>query len=440
MEDWAEIRRLHRSEGMAIKAIARHVGVARNTVRAALASDAPPRYGRGAKGSIVDEVEPQIRALLREFPTMPATVIAERIGWTRSITVLKDRVRVIRPEYRGVDPADRIEYQPGDTAQCDLWFPAPRIPVGAGQVAMLPVLVVTLAYSRFMSARMIPTRTAADILAGMWALIEGVGAVPKRLWWDRESAIGGTGRVHATAATFAGTLATRIVLAPPADPEFNGMVERHNSYLETSFLPGRTFTSPADFNDQLAAWLPRANQRMVRALAPATGSGAGGRPVDHLAADVAAMTALPPVAPTTGWHHRVRLNRDYYVRLDSVDYSVDPAVIGRMVDVHADLHRVHVTCGGRLVAAHDRCWARRQTITDPAHRVQAARLRAAWQQDQAARAVARRHEDGHPVAIRPLSDYDTLFGIDPATFTPGTHDAQSGQSGQSGQGGLEVVR
>ena len=54
-----------------------------------------------------------------------------------------------------------------------------------------------------------------------------------------------------------------------------------------------------------------------------------------------------------------------------------------------------------------------------------------------ARAVARRHEDGHPVAIRPLSDYDTLFGIDPATFTPGTHDAQSGQSGQ---GGLEVVR
>lgn len=133
MEDWAEIRRLHRSEGMAIKAIARHVGVARNTVRAALASDSPPRYERGAKGSIVDEVEPQIRALLREFPTMPATVIAERIGWTRSITVLKDRVRAIRPEYRGVDPADRIEHQPGDTAQCDLWFPEQRIPVRAGR-------------------------------------------------------------------------------------------------------------------------------------------------------------------------------------------------------------------------------------------------------------------------------------------------------------------
>ena len=101
MEDWAEIRRLHRAEGMAIKAIARHVGVARNTVRAALAAEEPPRYQRAPKGSIVDEVEPAVRALLREFPRMPATVIAERIGWQRSITVLKDRIRVIRPEYLG---------------------------------------------------------------------------------------------------------------------------------------------------------------------------------------------------------------------------------------------------------------------------------------------------------------------------------------------------
>ena len=306
-----------------------------------------------------------------------------RITRTRSFRTVIDRVHPIRS---AITVAGML--------------PEPRIPVGAGQVAMLPVLVMTLAYSRFISARMIPTRTAADILAGMWALIAALGAVPKRLWWDRESSIGGSGRVSASAAAFAGTLATRIVLAPPADPEFKGMVERHNGYFETSFLPGRTFTSPDDFNAQLAAWLPRANQRLVRSLASVTGSGAGGRPVDHLAADLAAMTALPPVAPTLGWHQRVRLGRDYYVRLDAVDYSVDPSVIGRLVDVHADLERVRVYCDRRLVADHARCWARQQNVTDPAHREQAARLRAAWQADQAARAIARRHGDGHPVALR----------------------------------------
>jgi len=30
VEDWAEIRRLHRSEGMPIRAIARALGIARN--------------------------------------------------------------------------------------------------------------------------------------------------------------------------------------------------------------------------------------------------------------------------------------------------------------------------------------------------------------------------------------------------------------------------
>jgi len=80
VEDWAEIRRLHRAEEMPIKAIARVLGISRNTVRAALASDGPPKYSRAAAGSIVAAVEPWIRELLAVYPTMPATVIAEQIG------------------------------------------------------------------------------------------------------------------------------------------------------------------------------------------------------------------------------------------------------------------------------------------------------------------------------------------------------------------------
>ena len=97
VEDWVQIRRLHRAEDMGVKAIARRLGVARNTVRSALRSDSPPRYERGSQGSIVDAVEPEIRRLLIDTPDMPATVIAERIGWTRGMTVLRDRVAEPRP-------------------------------------------------------------------------------------------------------------------------------------------------------------------------------------------------------------------------------------------------------------------------------------------------------------------------------------------------------
>lgn len=173
MEDWAEIRRLRRAEGMPVRAIARKLGVGWNTVRRALAAEGPPRYVRPVKGPVADAAEPRIRELLAQWPDMPATVIAERIGWARSLTVLKVRVRELRPLFVPPDPASRTDYLPGELAQCDLWFPPADVPLGAGQLGRPPVLVMVAGYSRVMTARMIPSRQGPDLLAGRWALIRG---------------------------------------------------------------------------------------------------------------------------------------------------------------------------------------------------------------------------------------------------------------------------
>jgi transposase len=402
VEDWAEIRRLHRAEQMPIKAIARRLGISKNTVKRALAADQPPAYRRAGGGSIVDAVEPQIRALLAEFPDMPATVIAERIGWQRSMTVLKERVRQLRPLYRPLDPASRTTYQPGELAQCDLWFPPVKVPVGAGQQAGLPVLVMVSGYSRWLLARMIPSRAGGDLFAGMWMLLRMLGAAPKTLVWDNESAIGqwrgGRPQLTAEASTFRGTLGVQIVQCRPGDPEAKGLVERANGYLETSFLPGRSFAGPDDFNAQLEGWLGhRANTRHHRRIEC--------RPADRLVTDRAAMLALPPVAPLVGWRSSTRLARDHYVRIASNDYSVHPSAIGRLVEVVADLQQVSITCGGHSVATHPRCWAAHQTITDPAHAQAAAVMRRSRLQLATSAADT-------PVEQRPLSDYDTALGID----------------------------
>jgi hypothetical protein len=295
-------------------------------------------------------------------------------------------LQVIRPEYVGVDPVDRFVYKPGAIVQCDLWFPETPIAVGGGQERILPVLVMVLGYSRFITAVMIPSRRGGDILSGMWELISQLGRVPKTLVWDRESAIGGTGKVTTVAAAFAGTLATRIQLAPPRDPEYKGVVERANGYLETSFLPGRRFTSPTDFNIQLQDWLTRANTRTVRAI--------GGRPADLLTTDVQAMIELPPVIPSIGLTHRIRLARDYYVRIDAADYSIDPRVIGRFVDVSASPTTVTARCDGQIVARHDRSWA-----TPRRHRSRSRRYRGATAPRIRIRAGAP-HSSGHPSAHR----------------------------------------
>jgi hypothetical protein len=406
VHDWAQIRYLHGGEGLSIRAIASRLGLSRDTVSRAVKSSSPPRYSRVSGPSAFDAFEARVRQLLAEFPAMPASVIAERVGWPGSPSWFRKKVARLRVDYVVKDPADRVVYHRGDQAQCDLWFPPVTVPLGAGQAGSPPVLVMVASYSRFITGRMIPTRQTSDLLAGMWSLLRGqLEAMPRRLVWDNESGIGRGGRLAAGVAAFAGTLATRIVQLPPNDPESKGLVERVNGYLETSFLPGRVFTSPADFNAQLADWLPRANMRRVRSL--------GARPADLIDDDRSAMRPLPPLPPPVGFTTRVRLPRDYYLRVLSNDYSIDPTVIGRMIDVQADLDVVTARCEGTLVASHRRSWARRQTISDPAHVATAARMRADYQRAGAGRGSgAAGHDDDQWALVRNLADYDARFGID----------------------------
>ncbi len=391
------IRRLD-AEGVSKAQIARRLGISRTTVTKAVASDRPPRYRRTPVESSFVMFEPRVRALLRLTPDMPATVLAERVGWKGSITWFRQNVKRIRVEYLPADPSDRLEWLAGDAAQCDLWFPPRKIGLEDGTARLLPVLVMTCAHSRFTLGRMIPTRTTEDLLLGMWSLLQHLGRVPRRLIWDNEAGIGRGKRLADGVTAFAGTLATRIVLLPPRDPESKGVVERRNGWFETSFMPGRDFASPHDFNAQFTDWLAVGNARVVRTIKA--------RPVDLLEADRAGMLGLPPVPLHLGWHHRIRLGRDYYVRLDSSDYSVDPHAIGRFVDIHADLDWVRVRCGGRLVADHGRVWARGMTVTDPSHVTAAKALRADF---QTRHATDRR--TGDDLLVRDLGDYDRAFGI-----------------------------
>jgi transposase len=399
LEDWALIRRLA-AEGVPKAQIARRLGIARGTVTSAVKSDAPPVYVRTPGPTSFTVFEPRVRELLTQTPDMPATVLAERVGWTGSIRWFRDNVNRLRPEHRRVDPADRLVWEPGDAAQCDLWFPPRRIPLEDGATKLLPVLVVTAAHSRFVTGRMIPTRKTEDLLLGSWELIRQLGRVPRRLIWDNEPGIGRGQRRAEGVASFMGTLATRLVLLPPNDPQSKGLVERRNGWFETSFMPGRSFRSPEDFNTQFCDWLVKANARVVRTI--------GAAPVDRLAVDLAAMLPLPPIPLHLGWRNRIRLGRDYYVRLDTNDYSVDPSVIGRLVDVTADLERVKVRANGRVVADHPRVWARGTTITDPVHIEIAATLRKQFQQSRGLAAGG--DELAHGIS-RDLADYDRAFGL-----------------------------
>jgi transposase len=398
VEDWAEIRRLHRAEGLSIREITRRMGVSRNTVRSALRAESPPGYRRAPAPWAVDAFEPEIRALLAEHPRMPATVIAERIGWERSMTQLKLRVAELRPLFVPPDPVQRTVYAPGELAQWDLWFPPADIPVGFGQVARPPVLVGVAGYSRWIVGRMIPSRQAHDILCGHLACLIELGGVPKVGVYDNEAALAARrsgGRAKPTEAfdRFRGVLGMGAVFCKPADPEAKGLVERAIRYLETSFLPGRRFESIQDFNVQLAGWLAKANRRLHRVLRC--------RPLDRITEDRRAMMGFPPALPDAALRFATRIARDHHVRVDTCDYSVHPRAIGRRVEVHVDLDSVVGTLGRDEVARHPRSLAKHRTLTDPDHIAARAALRT----------VTPPAADVDDIEVRDLTVYDRALGV-----------------------------
>lgn len=399
VEDWAEIRRLHFAEGLGKQTIAKRLGIARNTVKAAITSADPPVYRRMRRPSAVDPYEGQIRSLLKDCNTMPATVIAERIGWQRGMTILKERVRELRPLFLEPDPLQRTTYRPGELAQWDLWFPQAGIPVGYGHTARLPVIVGVAGYSRVIVARMIPSREAPDLLLGHYACLCDLGAVPRKGIYDNEAAVGrrrGYGTVFTQEfLAFKGALGMGAVILEKGHPERKGVVERSIGYLETSFLPGRSFDSPEDFNSQLLSWLAGANTRIHRMISC--------RPIDRLNEDLAAMMPLPPVAPDLRHRSFTRLGRDHYVRFGTCDYSVHPKAIGRRIEVTADLDLVRVTCAGEEVARHRRTLAPHRTITAVDH----ARARRELRQRRVEQAAGAEVE----VEQRDLAVYDRTLGI-----------------------------
>jgi transposase len=394
VEQWAEIRRLHFVKGLSQREIRRRTGLHRDTIRKALTSGEPPRYRRAPLGSKLDPFKDEICRLLRDDPRLPGVRIRELLeplGCTASKTVVDDYLREVRPLFAPRPRTfQRTVYRPGEICQFDLWQPRDEVPVGHGQTRRGWVVIACLGYSRAGAGVLIFSRETADVLAGIAGCLQRLGGLPRTLVWDRQAGIHGhDGRPSEAFAAFCGQLRVDWHFCEPADPQAKGCVERLQGYAETNFEPGRAFASELDFQDQLDAWFARVNARTHKTLRA--------RPVDRLADELAVMAPLPERMPDTAQRWTMRVPPDPHLRLDTNDYSLDPALVGRRVEVIVDQRTVTAVAldTGELACRHARVFARQRTITALEH------ARAL----KAARGVSAET----PVEVRSLARYDQLI-------------------------------
>jgi transposase len=395
VEQWAEIRRLYFVKRLSIKEIARRTGRGRNTIRRALRSSEAPRYRRPTRPSKLDPFRDEIHRLLGADPRLPGKRIRELLaeqGYVGSKTILDDYLREVRPLFLPRPRTfQRTSYRAGALCQFDLWEPSREIPVGAGQTRRGYVVVGCLPYSRAGAGAVVFSKEAPDLLYGIGRCLVRLGRLPETLVWDREGALhAGGGHPTDVYAAFCGELGLDWRFLEAKDPQSKGVVERLQGYLETSFEPGRRFANELDFQEQLDRWFAeRANLRFHRTLRC--------RPVERLAEELTVMRSLPERLPDVDRRFVTRVPPDPYVRVDTCDYSLDPRLLGRRVELRVSQREVIAIAldTGELAARHVRSFARHRTITALEHARALRELRGVRVEPE--------------VEQRPLARYDALI-------------------------------
>ena len=396
VEQWAEIRRLYFVEQRSKRAITKLLGIHRDTVTRAINATSPPRYVRAPTVSKLDPFKDWVCEQLAADPTIQSQRLPElatEVGYAGGKSIFDDYVREVRPWFVRPRTFQRTIYRPGELVQCDLWEPREHVAVGHGQTRRGWVVTSEVCWSRAIAGTLIFSKQAPDILWGLARNLRVLGALPEKLVWDREAAIGAGGRPTEAFASFCGQLEVGWVVLEARDPQAKGVLERSHRFMRTNFEPGRRFANHHDFQDQFDAWAQKANGRVHRTTRAV--------PADRLVQETARMRALPARMPDVDRREVMRVPAQPLVRVDRNDYSIDPAFAGRRVEVRVS--QTHVTAivmdTGELAARHRRVFAGGLTVIDPAHQTELERQRAR----------RRRLRDQVDVETRSLSRYDRLI-------------------------------
>jgi transposase len=393
VERWAELRREHFVRGVSIKELVRRTGLARNTIRTALRADQPPAFRVPDRPSTLEPFKDEIHRLLSEDPKLPGVRVRELLeplGFDGGKTIVDDYLREVRPIFNRPRRYQRTVYRPGEICQWDLWETSRPVPVGHSQDRRAWVVVACLGYSRAGAGALIFSKEAPDVLWGMTRCLWSLGGLPELMVWDRAGCLHAHGgRPTESYAAFCGQLPVGWLFCEPADPQAKGCVERLQGYMETNFEPGRRFANHLDYQLQLDEWFLKANTRTHKTLRA--------RPIDRLIEEREVMRPLPEREPDSDRRWVVRVPPDPHVTFDTVDYSLDPALVGRRVEVRVSQREVVavVRDTGELACRHERSFAKNRTVTALEH----------------ARALRQRRGEPEELLVeqRPLSVYDQLI-------------------------------
>jgi transposase len=362
--------RMLAGRGWGAKAIARELGLARNTVRRYLrGGDGAERQERPARRSLgADEraVAKQMFTGLAEGNAVVVTRELRRAGVEVGVRTVQ---RVVRDERRATRAAElatvRYERGPGEQMQIDF---GEKLVTIAGDVVRTFLFVAVLAYSRRIFVRAFLRQRQDDWREGLASAFRHFGGVTREVLIDNARALvtehdvrTRNVRLAPGFASFCRDWGVEARACAPYRARTKGKTEAGVKYGKRNALAGRSFESFAHLGEHLLEWMHEADRRVHGTT--------GERPVDRFDSDErAALRPLPanPLA-VREQRHRRSVGNDALVAVDGVFYSVPHRLVRERVDVAVSTERVRIFRGGVLVADHARSLEPRARVVEPAH-------------------------------------------------------------------------
>ena len=401
--------REYAAQGKSVRAIARELGLSRNSVRKVLRRPTPPPT-RPRRVSKLDPYAEQIRQWVEQDHLLNCQAMLGRLralGYTGQISILKEFVHPLRPPAASTrQPVIRYETAPGEQLQFD-W--GEFVYEQQGQTRKLFGFTAILSYSRLRFLTFVKRTDAISLAGCLLATFEAFGGLPRTVLTDRMKTVlldMETGRPHwhPRFQELMQALEISPRVCKPYTPQTKGKVERSIRVVKDAFWPGIRFVDLADLRQQAAEWCGQLNARRHQTT--------HARPLDRWSAE-----GLRPL-PQEGWAwerftaEERMVSWDGFVSYDGVLYGVPShlgaaPLAGRRVQVTAWHELLRVYSQGQLVLSTPLRWQSGQVVPHPEQFV--GLLPAA----SAHRAPAPLgHQIPAPVvAQRPLGEYDQLCGV-----------------------------
>ena len=372
MDTWETIRLRCVRDGEPIKTVARDLGLSKNTVKKYVRSLQSPQHPGLKRAPRLEAYRYHIDNLLRRSPKITAVRIGAQLrafvdpDLQVSERSLREYVANRRREIVGKEAFVRALYVTGDQMQFD--FTPVDLVVG-GVLTKVHLFVARLSYSGRLFARVSFREDQVALFAGILGAVVHFGGVPRVGLFDNAKTavtriLRGRNREENEAfRSFCGGLALEVEFAAPAKGNEKGGVEGFNGFVEDNmFRPTPECENLEEFNLALEHFCKRDEARQSSVHRETIG--------ERFARELPKLRPLPAALPAACVRRIARINKFAEAICDTNRYSVPSRWAHRNAVLELFENRLRIVVDDQLVAEHQRCTGKHQTMLDVRHAIE----------------------------------------------------------------------